>query len=133
MGFSTGVAKLILVALIAVGGVGTWKFAMDNGTIDTINKAAKAPNPVLLDSSEPMREGWTGIGPLDEQLRVLLGFFWPIFEGNLPTLGFLSLQFYGQLIAIWMLLLVESFRVANAWRLVSLLAPSKPQVRRQCS
>lgn len=120
MGFATGFAKLLLVALIAAGIMSTWKFSFENGTFDTIDKATAGTEATLPGSSIVMRTRWTGIGLIDQQLSVLLAFFWPIFQGDYPPLCFLTLQFYGQWIAIWILLLVESFRIANAWRIISL-------------
>ena len=116
-------AMLAILLLGLVGWLGTWQFSFDNGANAMFTEASTISNPTLPGTNIPMRENWTGIAQVDETFRLFLAIFWPIFNGGLPELSLMSFHFYGQMITVWMLILVEGFRVANTWRLISLYAP----------
>lgn len=111
-------AKLLLPVLAVFGVICTFKLANDIGMMDMIEQAIA--RRTVPDSSLPMRTVWTGISGLDNALSMTVCIFAPITDGNHPTLAALGAHFSGQITAIWVVLVLESFRVGNAWRVISL-------------
>jgi len=120
MGWSKGTAKLLLPALAIVGFLGTHKLAMDNGLYKMIAVNLKSSSPQLEGTNFSQRTQWTGFKAIDSHLSLMVSFFWPMLSGNIPNLTLMSTHFLGQGMSIWMLMLIETFRVGNTWRLVSL-------------
>lgn len=120
MTFTLIFAKITLPLLAVIGVLGTFKLAKDNGFIDLLNASLASARPTLPDSILPLRTRWTGIAAIDKQAATFVSFFWACLDGKTPALSLQAVHFMGQGTALWVLLLVESFRVGNAWRLVSL-------------
>ncbi|KAK7739622.1 hypothetical protein SLS62_011240 [Diatrype stigma] len=83
---------------------------------------ASAPAPaVLRGAPEPFRTTYTGVGPVDRHLSVLVGFFAALLDD--PGAGWDTSAFFlwtlGQAGAAWTLLLLESLRAGHRGRLVS--------------
>ncbi len=62
----------------------------------------------------------TGVTALDEQLKVLVAFFWPVINGSHPDVSLHAANFAFQGSVLWLLLVVESLRKGNDWKVVSL-------------
>lgn len=120
MGFSTRLTKGVLVSLAITGYLATWNFSFKNGQFDKINTLIASPQPMLPESMIPMRTHWTGVKALDDGLVTFQAFFYPILSGQNPALSLVGFHFYGQGMATWLLMLVESFRVGNSWKPISL-------------
>ncbi len=117
--FTTGV-KILLPMLSVVGILGTWVLSTNNGTFSLLEQAITADKSILHGTQQPLQSIFTGIRVVDDQLKVLVGFFLPIVDGRTPSTSLLSLHFGGQLVAAWVLCVVESFRTGNRWRVISL-------------
>ncbi|KAF6815178.1 hypothetical protein CSOJ01_03630 [Colletotrichum sojae] len=66
--------------------------------------------------AEPTR--FTSIKPVDAILTLLVAFFKPIADGNDVPLTLFSVVFAGQIVPLYLLVLVEGMRVANRGRLI---------------
>ncbi|KAL4864444.1 hypothetical protein BDV12DRAFT_205682 [Aspergillus spectabilis] len=73
----------------------------------------------LPGSDAPLRKVYTGVGPLDELLTVLVVFFWPATDGSHLSLLVHSIGFSGTFGSAWVLICLESWRRGNAWTAVA--------------
>lgn len=82
---------------------------------------ASGRTAILRGAPEPFRTAYTGVGPIDRHLSVLVGFFASLLHD--PGAGWEASAFFlwvlGQAGAAWTLLLLESLRAGNRGRLVS--------------
>lgn len=122
MGFPLIVGKLLLPVCIFLGLISTLKAGADNGLFDLINGAYEHKYPTLVDSTIELRTAWTGFKPVDVFLASMIVFFSTLFEPANASTTLSSLHFYGLILTGWFLILVESNRVGNAWRLLSFAA-----------
>jgi hypothetical protein len=90
-----------------------WGFPYNNGLLAILKGQTEAgasiPGPTLA----PMKQTYTGIKPIDNQLTVLVSFFYTAIDGNR---GDLSLSFFGlggHVLASWVLITIESQRSGN--------------------
>lgn len=115
-------AILGLAACLAVGFYGTHVNGAQNGFYATLTKIAgkSAEDLYIPGGPSPYTYTYTGVGAIDQQLRVLVGFFgsfvhgdstWPIAIAS----RYLTLQFC----AGWTLLSLEGLRNGNRGRSVS--------------
>lgn len=121
MGIVVTASKLVLSSTAILGFLSTLKYSADNGFFEIINRLTATKKPTLPGSEIVMRTEWTGVQPIDEVLCSMIAFFWIVISGSSPTLSFQSVHFYGQGIATWLLMLVESFRVGNSWKFISFI------------
>lgn len=114
----TIVASTLLLTS-AFGFYALWAFSFSNGLFDYIPETAKTLFP---DSTTPAT--LTGLTALDEQLKVLVSFFWPVIDGSSPDVSLHAMNFMFQATTMWLLLMVEGLRHGNNWKLVSLCVPN---------
>lgn len=110
-------SKVALPLLSAFGFYVTYGLAFKNGTFGIVEKAAESFQ--LPGSNFALRSTFTGIGPIDNQLRVLLSFFWPAVSGDYPDASLRTLRFAGQAGATWVIVMMESWRRGNLGKAVS--------------
>lgn len=106
--------------LSALGAYGTWGLGLNNGTFAMIGNLMKEENSLLPGSEALLLKTFTGIEGVDKQLAVLGTFFAPIVDGKDASISLYALFGLGQFGAAWALLCMESMRLGNRWRLVSL-------------
>ena len=104
---------LSLWALYAI-----FDFFSRNGFFALLQQSIK--DRTLPETEEPLKTDITGLRFLDEFLASLTPFFWPAINGSMPGLSLHVLNFLGALAAAWVLVYLESLRVANQYRLVML-------------
>ncbi|KAK6002975.1 hypothetical protein QM012_000820 [Aureobasidium pullulans] len=114
------VRNTILIGLAAFGYVALWKFASDNGTFASMQEWSsqnRLPGTGEAYATEFTRWHW-----LDEFLRGLVTFFWPMVNGTRPGSSLMCFYFAGQGIVAWILTALEGQRKLNKdnWRIVSL-------------
>ena len=68
----------------------------------------------------PLKSTFTGIRGIDDQLKVLVIFFLPVVDGSAPSTSLQSLHFGGQLVAAYTLCMIESLRMGNRGKIISL-------------
>lgn len=118
MGLPVVSAKLILPCLAIVAFWSTLKLASDNETFALIEKTVSTRK--FPDSEIPLLWQWTGIESVDDIFRLMVNIIYPLYDGKNPKNTLQAVHFFGQLVSIYVLMMVESFRVGNAWKGVSL-------------
>ncbi|KAI4746689.1 hypothetical protein E4T50_02995 [Aureobasidium sp. EXF-12298] len=114
------VRNTIFIGLTALGYVALWKFASDNGTF-ALARAVSLQNR-LPGTGEEYATEFTRWRWLDEFLRGLVTFFWPMVNGTQPGSSLMCFYFAGQGIVAWLLTALEGQRRPNKenWTVVSL-------------
>ena len=75
---------------------------------------------LLPGTKEPVLTSYTGIELIDYELTVLTVFFWELVDGSRPDASLYCYHFLGQIFSAWSLLMIESLRKGNKWRIISL-------------
>ncbi|ODH40897.1 hypothetical protein ACO22_01496 [Paracoccidioides brasiliensis] len=91
-------------------------FGQQNGFLGMLDQNVE--NGTLPETDERLRTTFTGVHAVDHLLTTLVSFFWPVVDGSSPSLSLHGLNFAGALGALWVLILLESFRPGNKARLV---------------
>jgi len=68
----------------------------------------------------PLVKTYTGVGPIDRQVTVLVSFFAPVVDSKNGALSLASVFGLGQFGAAWTLMMMEGSRQGNKGRVVSL-------------
>lgn len=110
--------KLLLPFLGIAGFFGTAKLSIENGTFKLLEQASA--NRTLIDSTDGLFTNWTGISAVDEYLGLMINLFYAGLSGKNPSLTVQMVHFSGQLIGIYTILIAESFRISNRFRIISL-------------
>jgi hypothetical protein len=110
-------SKVALPLLSAFGFYVTYGLSFRNGTFALIEKAAEKFQ--LPNSNFALRTTFTGVGPIDNQLRVLLSFFWPVVNGDYPDVSLRCLRFAGSAGAAWLIVMMEALRRGNQGTAIS--------------
>ncbi|KAJ5553038.1 hypothetical protein N7494_002416 [Penicillium frequentans] len=104
--------RIILFSLSAFVFYAIFYFSQVNGLRElSIKSVASGKLPGL---NEPLRTVYTGVEPVDRLLTVLTTFFYPVLDGQSPTLLLHSIGFSGTFGAAWTLVVLESWRKGNA-------------------
>lgn len=111
-------AKLTLPVLITVAVFGTHQLANKNGLFALVDSAIAVKQAPDVDYALLTR--WTGFESVDKLFSLMTAFFLPSVNGKHPTVTLQGVHFFGQLLSLYILMVVESFRVGNAWKAVSL-------------
>ena len=89
------------------------------------NPAAQGTPPPDLSSAlvpgtdAPVRQKFTGVAAIDQQLTVLFYFFWDVANGGTPGLSLYMTIFFGDIFVMYGLLMLEGLRPGNIGRMVS--------------
>lgn len=98
----------------------TWYLVYKNGTLDLMTQVHDQGPHLLPGTKAPLKRVFTGINSIDDQLTGMVLFFWEQVDGSLPNASLFCFMFAGEAVAVWTILYVESQRLSNSWRLVSL-------------
>lgn len=112
---SLSIVRLTLILTSVFGFYALWGFSVSNGLFEYIAESSNA-----LFRNGPESATLTGLAILDEQLKILVSFFWPVIDGSRPDLCLHAMNFAFQGGALWLLLVVEGLRRGNRWKTVSL-------------
>ncbi|KAF2422158.1 hypothetical protein EJ08DRAFT_640974 [Tothia fuscella] len=115
--------SIVLAVYTIIGAITLHGFSVRNGFYDLVDTAAKQ-HFVPIDAVGKMKRSFTGVGPLDQLLSGLVGFFWPMVtkeQGN-AGLSLMGLEFAGQGCALVTMIMIEGFRRGNNGRGVSFIA-----------
>ena len=107
-------AHRVLLVLLALAGFWTlWGFPYQNGLLKILEHqtepGAVIPGPTVA----PMKQTYIGIGVVDKQLTVLVSFFYAAIDGNRADVSLSFLYLGGQVLAAWVLIMVEGLRKGN--------------------
>lgn len=105
---SRAVFSILLLLNLYIAKVSIFDLGAANGFNDALN--------VYLEA-EPIR--FTTLKPVDSILTLLVAFFKPVVNGKDVRLTVLSVFFAGQLVPLYMLVIVEGMRFANRGRLIT--------------
>ena len=120
MSFSTFV-KYALPFLSAAGYYCLWVISERNGLFDQLRQVQDADPPLLPGTDVPIKRVYTGIAvPVDHYLATLVTLFWPAVDGSSQNLSLHAYEFAGQVMAMWILLGIETRRLGNRGKIISL-------------
>jgi hypothetical protein len=91
-----------------------------NGTFDGLTKLLSHDNLKFPGTEDQFLMNYTGLKALYRQLRVLVAFFAPVVDVNNPSLNLFAIWGLGQFGAVWTLMVMESMRMGNKGKAVSL-------------
>lgn len=107
------IPKTLLICLSICGFWTLWVIPYQNGLLKLL-AAQNAPGAIIPGpTAAPMKQTYTGIGPVDRQLTVLVSFFYTAIDGNRADVSLSFLDLGGQVLAAWMLITIESLRAGN--------------------
>ncbi|RVX70362.1 hypothetical protein B0A52_05861 [Exophiala mesophila] len=106
-------SKVSLLVLALLGFWTLWVFPYQNGLLKILGHqtepGAVIPGPTIA----PMKQTYTGIRPVDNQLTVLVSFFYTAIDGNRADISLSFLALGSQVLGLWVLIMVESLRNAH--------------------
>jgi hypothetical protein len=94
--------------------------AGSNGTFDIVKAVLAQDEPKFPGTQDLLLLKYTGLKFLDRQLVVLVTFFAPVVDAESSALNLFSIWGFGQFGAVWTLMVMESMRLGNKGRAVSL-------------
>lgn len=107
------ITKIALLILAAAAFWTLWGFPYTNGLLSMLGDLPKPgaylPGPTQI----PMKQRYTGIKVVDDRLTVLVGFFYTAIDGNRVDVSLHGLDLGGQVVAAWILMVVEGMRMGN--------------------
>lgn len=109
-----GAAKIALIILSALGFWTLWGFPKENNLLDYLGALSDPGATVPGPTYHPMKQVYTGIGPVDKQLTTLVGFFYTATDGNRIDISLNFLNLGSQVLAAWILITTESYRAGNS-------------------
>jgi hypothetical protein len=115
----------IEVVLALLGFWTLWGFPYSNGLLKIL-KDQTAPGALIPGpTAAPMKQTYTGIGPIDNQLTILVSFFYTAIDGNRADVSLSFLGLGGGVLAAWVLISIESYRYGNKdkWIITSYVCP----------
>ena len=114
------IVLVILPLLSLTGAFGGFILGGSNGTFKSITAFVASEGSSFPGSSDLLIKKYTGFGFIDHQLTVLVTFFAPVLDSSYGALTLFSIAGFGQFGGVWTLLVMESLRVGNKGRAVSL-------------
>ncbi|KAK5243186.1 hypothetical protein LTR40_012555, partial [Exophiala xenobiotica] len=104
----------ILLILLSIAGFGfLWVQPYKDGLLTLLGQQSKPGAVIPGPTAAPMKQTYTGIGPVDKQLTTLVSFFYTAIDGNRADVSLSFLYLGGQVLAAWTLITIESLRVGN--------------------
>jgi len=120
MSYFRTLVLVVLPLLSVLGAYGTWGLGGRNGLFGGIIDIVKQQDALFPGSTAPLLRKYTGIGSIDRQLQILVIFFSPVVDGRNGDLVLFSILGAGQFGGAWVLLMMESLRLGNKGRMISL-------------
>ncbi|ETI19342.1 hypothetical protein G647_09174 [Cladophialophora carrionii CBS 160.54] len=112
------VPKVLLILLSVAGFWTLWGFPYQNGLLKILGHQAEPGAVIPGPTAAPMKQTYTGIGALDKQLTVLVSFFYTAIDGNRADVSLSFLYLGGQVLASWVLVMIEGLRNGNRGKFV---------------
>lgn len=103
----------VQVLLAALGFWTLWPFPYNNGLLKFLGAQTEAGAVIPGPTVAPMKQTYTGVGPVDNQLTVLVSFFYTAIDGNRGDISIAFLSLGSHVIAAWVLITLEGLRAAN--------------------
>ncbi|KAK4943508.1 hypothetical protein LTR10_016999 [Elasticomyces elasticus] len=112
------VPKILLILLSIAGFWTLWAFPYQNGLLKILSQQNEPGAVIPGPTAAPMKQTYTGIGPVDKQLTILVSFFYTAIDGNRADVSLSFLYLGGQVLAAWVLVIIESLRVGNQGKFI---------------
>ncbi|EXJ76355.1 uncharacterized protein A1O5_00863 [Cladophialophora psammophila CBS 110553] len=106
-------SKALLILLSLAGFWTLWGFPYQNGLLKILGQQSEPGAVIPGPTVAPMKQTYTGIGVIDKQLTVLVSFFYTAIDGNRADVSLSFLYLGGQVLAAWVLIMVEGLRNGN--------------------
>jgi len=90
-----------------------------NGYIAQLRGILAASAPVLPGSQSPLQTRYLGLSPVDRLLAVAAVLWANVTDGTAPELSLYAFQFGGQLVPIFLAIMIEGSRSGNARNLLT--------------
>lgn len=118
---------LISLPLLSIAGAyGTWVLGAQNGTFQILTDILSQRHAQFPGTEATLVRHYTMISAIDHQLQILVAFFAPVVGSGNNSLVLFGIMGAGQFGATWTLLMMESQRLGNKGKLVSLLGLPSP-------
>jgi hypothetical protein len=119
--FSLRAVVLVLLPFLSLAGAfGGFILGSNNGTFESITALVSAEGSSFPGSNELLLKTYTSIGFIDQQLAVLVTFFARVLDSTHNALTLFSIAGFGQFGGVWTLMVMESMRMGNKSKAVSL-------------
>jgi hypothetical protein len=112
------VPKILLILLSVAGFWTLWGFPYQNGLLKILNQETEPGALIPGPTAAPMKQSYTGIGPVDKQLTILVSFFYTAIDGNRADVSLSFAYLGGQVLASWVLIMIEGLRAGNSKKLI---------------
>ncbi|KAI1609798.1 hypothetical protein EDD36DRAFT_444876 [Exophiala viscosa] len=112
------IPKILLILLSIAGFWTLWAFPYQNGLLKILSQQSEPGAVIPGPTAAPMKQTYTGIGPVDKQLTVLVSFFYTAIDGNRADVSLSFLYLGGQVLAAWVLITIESLRKGNQGKFI---------------
>lgn len=112
------VPKILLILLSVAGFWTLWGFPYQNGLLKILSHQSEPGALIPGPTAAPMKQTYTGIGVVDKQLTTLVSFFYTAIDGNRADVSLSFLYLGGQVLASWVLIMVEGFRNGNRGKFI---------------
>ena len=112
------IPKISLLLLSVAGFWTLWGFPYQNGLLKILNAENQPGALIPGPTAAPMKQTYTGIGAIDKQLTVLVSFFYTAIDGNRLDVSVSFLYLGGQVLASWVLIMVEGLRNGNRGKFI---------------
>ena len=113
-------SRIGLLLCSLAGYYAVWHLFINNGTVDLMTQVLESGPRILPGTYEPVKTVYTGIPAIDKQLTILTLVFWEQVDGSSPSNSLFCFHFATQAACGWGLLMIESMRYGNQWRVISL-------------
>ncbi len=101
------------IALSLLGFWTLWAFPYNNGLLKILKSQTEPGALIPGPTAAPMKQTYTGIPPVDNQLTILVSFFYTAIDGNRGDVSLAFLGLGGAVLAAWSLVTIESYRSGN--------------------
>lgn len=125
------IPKILLLFLSIAGFWTLWVFPYENGLLKILGQQNQPGAVIPGPTAAPMKQTYTGIGPVDKQLTVLVSFFYTAIDGNRADVSLAFLYLGGQVLAAWVLITIESLRTGNQGKFILVAYASLVHCRHQ--
>ena len=90
-----------------------WGFPYNNGLLKILKSETEPGAMIPGPTKAPMRQHYTGVKLVDNQLTILVSFFYTAVDGNRGDLSLAFLGLGGAVLAAWTLVTLEGLRAGN--------------------
>lgn len=124
--------KLTLLVFSLLGLWTLWGFPLRNNLLHFLGELSELGASIPGPTYAPMKQTYTGLARVDRQLTTLVGFFYTAVDGNRLDISLTFLNLGSQVLAAWMLITTESYRVGNrnSFVITSWVAPTQNNERK---